>query len=58
MLSKRAITLVAQQVVDVKVFGGIPMITKKDRRHSGYVAPNPTISKKDLIKFDLFINPL
>jgi len=32
------------------------MVTKKDRRHSGYVAPQPTISKKDLIKYDLFIN--
>ncbi|MBU0536236.1 MAG: hypothetical protein KKE20_04685 [Nanoarchaeota archaeon] len=33
------------------------MVTKKDRRKSGYVTPKATISKKDLIEYDLFINP-
>jgi len=33
------------------------MITRKDRRKSGYVTPEPTVSKKDLIKYDLFVNP-
>ena len=32
------------------------MVTKKDRRHSGYVTPKATVSKKDIIKYDLFIN--
>ena len=32
------------------------MVTKKDRRHSGYVTPRATISCKALIKYDLFIN--
>ncbi|MGV8172043.1 MAG: hypothetical protein ACP5OA_05100 [Candidatus Woesearchaeota archaeon] len=32
------------------------MYTKKDRRHRGYVSPIGTVSKKDLIKYDLFIN--
>ena len=32
------------------------MITKKDRRHSGYVTPLATISKKDLIENDLHID--
>lgn len=32
------------------------MVSKKDRRHSGYVSPRATISPKDLIKYDLFIN--
>lgn len=30
---------------------------KKDRRHSGYVTPFATVSKKELIKNDLFLNP-
>ena len=33
------------------------MVTKKDRRHSGYVTPRVTIPINDLIKYDLFINP-
>ena len=33
------------------------MASKKDRRKSGYVTPKATISKKDLIEYDLFINP-
>lgn len=33
------------------------MVTKKDRRKSGYVTPNATIPKKELVKYDLFINP-
>ena len=33
------------------------MVTKKDRRHTGYVTPQATVSKKDLEKFDLFISP-
>lgn len=33
------------------------MVTKKDRRKSGYSTPKATIPKKDLIRFDLFINP-
>ena len=32
------------------------MVTKKHRRHSGHVFPRPTISKKELIKNDLFID--
>ena len=34
------------------------MITQKDRRKSGYYTPLATVSKKSLIKNDLFINPL
>ncbi len=33
------------------------MATQKDRRHSGYVTPKTIISKKELIKNDIFINP-
>jgi len=33
------------------------MVSKKDRRNSGYVTPNLTISKKELIENDLFLNP-
>ena len=33
------------------------MVTKKDRRHSGYITPRATVSKTDLERFDLFINP-
>ncbi len=32
------------------------MATKKDRRHSGRVTPRATISQKDLIKNNLFID--
>ena len=32
------------------------MATQKGRRHSGYVTPKTIISKKELIKNDLFIN--
>ncbi len=32
------------------------MVTKKDRRHSGYVSPQATISQKELIENDLFID--
>ncbi|MBI2129225.1 hypothetical protein HYU07_03210 [Candidatus Woesearchaeota archaeon] len=32
------------------------MVTKKDRRHSGYVTPHITISPKDLIRYNLFID--
>lgn len=38
------------------MFGGNPM-NKKKRRHSGYVTPRLTISKKELIENDLFVNP-
>jgi hypothetical protein len=38
------------------MFGGIPMVSKKKRRHSGYVTPRSDISKKDLIKYDLFVD--
>jgi len=31
--------------------------TQKLRRRSGYVTPRATVSKKDLLKNDLFINP-
>lgn len=31
------------------------MVTKKDRRHSGRVTPQATVSKKALIENDLFI---
>lgn len=34
------------------------MVTKKDRRHSGYITPRAMISKKDMIKHDLFIDML
>ena len=37
------------------VFGGIPMKTKKVRRHSGYYTPNLTVSKKELVENDLFV---
>ena len=30
---------------------------KRWKRKSGYVTPDLTISKKDLIKYDLFVNP-
>lgn len=33
------------------------MVTKKDKRRSGYVTPAATISKKELLKNDLFIEP-
>lgn len=35
------------------------MVTRKDRRKSGYITPRATISKKDLMKYDLdvFIIP-
>ncbi len=39
------------------MFGGTLMASKKDRRNSGYVTPNLTVSKKDLIKYDLFVYP-
>ena len=32
------------------------MVTRKDRRSSGYVTPYSTISKKDIIKYDFFMN--
>ncbi len=31
------------------------MVTRKDRRHSGYVTPRATIARKDLEKYDLAI---
>jgi hypothetical protein len=31
-------------------------MNRKDRRHSGYVGPESTVSKKDLIKYNLFID--
>jgi hypothetical protein len=33
------------------------MVTKKDRRKSGYVTPRAVISKKELIRYDLVIDP-
>ncbi len=33
------------------------MVSRKDRRHSGYVTPQAVAQLKDLIKHDLFINP-
>ncbi len=33
------------------------MVTKKDRRHSGYVTPSPAIPVKYLVKYDLFLTP-
>ena len=33
------------------------MVSKKDRKKSGYVTPRLTISKKELIENDLFVNP-
>lgn len=33
------------------------MVTRKDRRSSGYVTPYPTVSKKNIIKYDFFLNP-
>ncbi len=32
------------------------MVTQKDRRHSGYVTPKATISKKNLVGNNLFID--
>ena len=40
----------------MKDFRGNPL-NKKNRRHSGYRIPNATVSKKDIIKYDLFIDP-
>lgn len=31
-------------------------MNNKKRRHSGYKSPNATVSKKDIIKYDLFID--
>jgi hypothetical protein len=39
-----------------RTLGGIRMLTKKDRRHSGYVSPKSTVSQKDLKKYDLLID--
>ena len=33
------------------------MVNKKVRRKNGYVTPRLTISKKDLLEEDLFLNP-
>lgn len=53
-----SIVSAARQVVDCDgKFGGNPMISKKDRRKSGYVTPNLTVSQKDLVKYNLFVNP-
>lgn len=52
----RATVTVAWQVAVAVVFGGSFMVTRKDRRHSGYVTPRAMISKKDLIGNDLFID--
>ena len=40
------------------VFEGSPMVTQKDRRHSGYVTPRATVSKSDLIDNGLVIDPV
>lgn len=32
------------------------MVTKKERRHNGYVTPRLTVSPKELIKYNLFID--
>ncbi len=34
------------------------MVNRKDRRHSGYFTPIATISKKELIDNNIFINPI
>ena len=34
------------------------MVTKKDRRNSGYYTPLALVSNKELIKYDLFVNPV
>ena len=34
------------------------MISKRVRRKSGYVTPNLTVSKKELIQYDLFVTPI
>lgn len=33
------------------------MVSKKDRRRSGQVTPNPVVSKKELEKYDLIVEP-
>lgn len=33
------------------------MVSKKDRRRSGYITPRATVSKKELIRYNLFITP-
>ncbi|MBU0471620.1 MAG: hypothetical protein KKF65_03280 [Nanoarchaeota archaeon] len=53
---KRAIRPVAKQVADLKECGG-SLMRKKDKQNSGYRTPKPTISIKELIAHDLFINP-
>ncbi|MEK6942518.1 MAG: hypothetical protein AABX00_00460 [Nanoarchaeota archaeon] len=32
------------------------MVSRKDRRKSGYVTPDSTIPRKGIIKYDFFIN--
>lgn len=32
------------------------MVSKKDKKHSGWISPNLTINKKDLINNDLYLN--
>ena len=48
--------IAAKQVTIMQVFGGIRM-RKRWKRKSGYLTPDLTISKKDLFKYDLFVNP-
>jgi hypothetical protein len=43
-------------VPEQQVFGGIPMVSKKDRRHNGYVTPSLTISSAELVRYDLFVD--
>lgn len=45
-------------MVAAVVFGDGPMVTRKDRRHSGRVTPQATISQKGLLENDLFIDVL
>ena len=33
------------------------MVSKKDKRRSGYVTPAATVSRKELLENDLFIEP-
>ncbi|MFH0869891.1 MAG: hypothetical protein V1866_02440 [archaeon] len=32
------------------------MVTNKDRRHDGYVTPRSTVSKEELVKYNIFID--
>lgn len=40
------------------MFGGFRMVRKRWKRKSGYFAPQPTISFKEIVEEGFFINPI